>query len=174
MNMSDASHRNNVVHMNDARSSKHFSGGTSVWNFLSVETHVPWIIHMCDMTHYVCEMTHLYVWHDSFICVTWFIHMCDMTHSYVWHDALRMWHDSFICVTWLIHMCDMTHSYVWHDSFICVTRLIHMCDMTHSYVWHDSSSTTRGEDLLSHNLVSGSCTYSARMTWLIDMCDMIQ
>jgi len=63
--------------------------------------------------------------------VTWLIHMCDMTHSYVWHD-------SFICVTWLIHMCDKTHSYVWHDSFICVTWLIHMCDMTHSYVWHDS------------------------------------
>jgi len=39
--------------------------------------------------------------------------MCDMTHSYVWHD-------SFIRVTWLIHMCDMTHSYVWHDSFIYV------------------------------------------------------
>jgi len=49
-----------------------------------------------------------------------------MTHSYVWHD-------SFICVTWLIHMCDMTHSYVWHDSFICVTHsyvwLIHVCQV---------------------------------------------
>ena len=72
-----------------------------------------WLIHMCDMTHW-------YVWHDSFLCVTWLIHMCDMTHSYVWHD-------SFICVTWLIHMCDMTHSYVWHDSFICA-----------AYVWYDS------------------------------------
>ena len=76
-------------------------------------------------------MTHSYVWHDSFICVTWLIHMCDMTHSYVWHD-------SFICVTWLIHMYDMTHSYAWRDSFICVTWLIQMCDMTLSYVWHNS------------------------------------
>ena len=56
-------------------------------------------------------MTHSYVWHDSFICVTWLIHMCDKTRSYVWHD-------SFVCVTWLIRMCDMTHSYVWHDSFL--------------------------------------------------------
>ena len=78
-------------------------------------------------------MTHSYVWHDSFICVTWLIHMCDMTHSYVWHDSFMthsyVWHDSFICVTWLIHMCDMTHSW-----------LIRMCDikMTYSYVWHDS------------------------------------
>ena len=65
------------------------------------------------------------------MCVTWLIHMCDMTHSYVWHD-------SFICVTWLIHMCDMTHPYVWHDSFICVTYLIHMCATTRSqisYLW---------------------------------------
>jgi len=60
-------------------------------------------------------MTHSYVRHDSFICVTWLIHMCDMTHSYVWHD-------SFICVTWLIHLC--------HDSFICLTWLVDMCNVT--------------------------------------------
>jgi len=35
-----------------------------------------------------------------------------MSHSYVWHV-------SFICVTCLIHMCDMSHSYVCHVSFIC-------------------------------------------------------
>jgi len=33
-----------------------------------------WLIHMCDMSH-------LYVWHDSFICVTCRIHMCDMIDS---------------------------------------------------------------------------------------------
>ena len=63
----------------------------------------------------MCDMTHSYVGHDSFICVTWLIHMCDMTHSYVWHS-------SFICVTWLIHMWDMTHSYVWQS------RRVHVCD----------------------------------------------
>jgi len=65
-------------------------------------------------------MTHSYVRHDSFICVTWLIHLCDMTHSY-------MWHDSYIRVAWLIHMRDMIHPQVWHDSFICVTWLIHLC-----------------------------------------------
>ena len=74
----------------------------------------------------------------SFNCVIWLIHLCDMTHSYVWHDSFICvtcpihaggW---FICVTWRIHMCDMTHSYVWHDAFMCVTWRIHMCDMTHT------------------------------------------
>jgi len=64
---------------------------------------------------HMCDITHSYVWHDSFICATWLIHMCDMTHS---------------CVSWLMHMCDLTHS---HDLFIYVTWLIHMLDMTYSH-----------------------------------------
>ena len=85
---------------------------------------VTWPIHTCDMTH-------LYVWHNFFICVAWLIHSRDMTHSHAGHA-------SFICVILLIHVCDMTHSYVCHDSWICVPWLIHMCNMTHSYVQHDS------------------------------------
>ena len=50
---------------------------------------------------------------STVIRVTWLIHMCDMTHSYVWHD-------SFICLTWLIHMSDMTYSHV-NDPWKCVT-----------------------------------------------------
>jgi len=114
-------------------------------------------------------------WYESFVCVTWLVYMCDMTHLYVWHDWLICTHrgplqknsryvfasvsdmihpytccDSFMCVTWLTYMCviihvrariaalrkeflgvlssvsDMNHSYVWHDSFICVTWLICM------------------------------------------------
>ena len=50
------------------------------------------------------DMTHWFVWHDSFMCVTWFINVCDMTH---W----RVWHDSLICVTWswVIGISNMTH-----------------------------------------------------------------
>ena len=83
-----------------------------------------WVWHNL-VTHPMYDMSHSYVWHDSFLCVTWLIHMYDMTHSYVWREA---WHDSFTRVTWEI----MTHSYVWQDLFICATWLIHTCAMTHS------------------------------------------
>jgi len=98
---------------------------------------VPWLIHMCAMTHsYVC--------HNSCIPVPWLIHVCDMTHSCVWLD-------SFMCATWLIHVCDMSQGYVtWMNDYImssvklglrCVKLGFTsppMCDMTHSYVCHDS------------------------------------
>jgi len=130
---------------------------------------VTWLIHIGRITYsymmmtyfphilvvHMCDMTHSYVRHDSFIRVTWLIHICRITHSYIYTSLTLL---SFICVTWLIHMCDMPHSYVRHDlfinvaslihmsrtslthfTFICVIWLIHMRDMTHSYVWHDSS-----------------------------------
>jgi len=145
-------------------------------------------------------------------CVTWLISMCDMTHSYVWRDSftretrnLHNWdvtyftylstsaqsgsavrHDSFLCATWPIPMCDMTHSNVWHDLFLCVTWPNHMCDMTHSYVWRDSFTHE------PQNLHNGDATYFSYLstsvqrgravwhdsilcaTWPIPMCDMTQ
>jgi len=109
---------------------------------------VTWLTHMCDMTHlYVwhdilrCERTHLYetwlIWprqqHELLSPVTWLTYMCDMTHSHVWHDSLTFVTDSLTYVTWLTHICDMTHSHVWHDSLTCVIWLTHTCDMSHSY-----------------------------------------
>jgi len=138
------------------------------------------------------DMTHSYVWHDSFICVIWHIHMCDMTHSYVWHD-------SFICVTWPIHMCDMTHSsfkchstsfkfhstlwvsFQWHDTHkIFPRKETTLCDITHSYVWPDSFvGVTRLIHMseVTHSYVchdSFICvTWLIQwVTWLIHMCDM--
>jgi len=110
-------------------------------------------------------MTHSYVSHDSFICVTWL--SCNSSATASCNTTIR--------VTWLNHKYDMTHSYVWYDSSICVTWLscyssasafctgavvdlksqvrssfsspiyqrankyTYAQDMTHSYVWHDSS-----------------------------------
>jgi len=143
---------------------------------------VTWPIHICDMTH-------SYVWHDSFICETWLIHrpspcsplrpcttaLRDMTHSssYVWHDA-------FICTTWLIHMCDIIHSCVWQYSLIRATWLIHTCDMAHSHVRYDlhielpakllDYFLQRNKSNINYSSVrhdSFTCTI-----WLIHLCNM--
>ena len=96
----------------------------------------------------------MYVWHESFICMTWLftcmtwlIHICDMILSYAWHD----W---FIYVTWLsLHgtsyvTCQIHVCHVWHFNMCDMTQryqetLFLKFDMTHSYLttwhaWHDS------------------------------------
>jgi len=136
---------------------------------------------LCDMTHsfmwhdsFICvacvaiplwDMTHSSLWYDSSICVTWLIHLHDMTHIYVWHD-------SFICLACVaIPLCDMTHSSVWLDSFTCATWLIHLCGMTHSSVWH-------GPFICVTWLIHAYMTHSSMwhdsivyVAWLIDLCD---
>ena len=104
------------------------------------------LIRMCDMSlFYVwCEpfvnVICLYVWHDSFACVTWPIRSRDMPYPYVWYESYVR-QDSFARVACLVHMCDMTyshvwltHSHVWHDSSLCVTWLVFTCDITSSYM----------------------------------------
>jgi len=48
------------------------------------------------------------------LCGTWFIYMCDMTH-------VNMWHVSIVCATWHIYLCDMIQIYVSHNASTCVT-----------------------------------------------------
>jgi len=148
---------------------------------------VPWIIlavlhsyvghdlvYTCDMTYaavfhakksvfmHMCEISDLFVRHDSFICGLWLIHTHDMTHIYLTSCEeefvhVYVWNDWMIYVPWLIRMWSMTH------SFIRVTRLIYallhakrslfmyICEMTYLYVCHDSF---------------------LRGPWLIPTCDM--
>jgi len=102
---------------------------------------VIWLVCVCDMKmwntsqtrHEVFpDVTHVYVWYDSFLRVTWkrethskqgmrssttwLMYMCDMTRLCVWHEnvkhiAIEAWglalRDSFICVIWLVRVCDM-------------------------------------------------------------------
>ena len=73
---------------------------------------------------YMCDMTHSYAWHASFI-------RCDMPHSYVWYDSVIfekcLIHIFDMPLSWRIHIYDMTNSYLYHDSFICVPWCIHTC-----------------------------------------------
>jgi len=124
-------------------------------------------MYVTELVH-VCDITHSYVWHDSFICVTWLIHMCDVTHAYVGHE-------SFIYVTelGLIHMWDMTHSYVRHDSFICETWLIHtrhdsfICVTWLVRTWQGVSGSKDAPTLMLPTHLS-----HMQDTWLIHKWDM--
>ena len=86
---------------------------------------VTWLVCMCDMTH-------SYVWHVSFVYVTTLNCMCDITQLYMTFSYVG--HDLCIRVTWLIRMCDMTYSYICHDSCVCTTRHFLVCDVTCQYV----------------------------------------
>ena len=127
--------------------------------------YVPWLIRLCNVFHsyiyiyihvygvthelwccgvaWKCDVTHLHVCHDSFVCTPWLIHLRGVTHSFVCND-------SFICMTLLASSAvwkrGRTHSCMCHDVFICghasfksVTWLIYECDMTqeHSCMCHD-------------------------------------
>ena len=76
--------------------------------------HVACLIHMFDMTH-SCMTWHIHVLCDAFIRDTPQV-LCDISHSYVWHD-------SFICdmtyprVEWRIYTWH-TSGFMWHVPFI--------------------------------------------------------
>jgi len=133
----------------------------------------------------MCDMTHTYVWHDSFTCVWRNSFTCVWREScaYVWHDErMRAWLHAEIltpAVTWLSHMC------VWRDSFTCVTWLIYMFGMTHAYVWHDLFTCVWHDDRVCVAFYSDFDTWCditqshvwrdsyLRVTRLMPTCDMI-
>jgi len=85
---------------------------------------VTWLIHMCDGSCFLVEEHRDELSREAAFVRRRSSQACDMTHSYVWHD-------SFVCVAWLFHTCDVTHWYMCRDSLICVPWLIHMCDVIH-------------------------------------------
>jgi len=66
------------------------------------------------------------VFPDSFIYVTLLLHICDMTHSYVWHDSF-IWRRRR--VPWLV-----LEPSIGAVGLSTLRRLIHICDMSHSRV----------------------------------------
>jgi len=146
-------------------------------------TRVTCLIHMCDVTFDMWDMTFLHMCHDSFILYVWHVSIMRRSKGASW--LVHVWHDSFMCVTWRIHMCGIPHSWASHSWFICVTRLfihtcdmthplvtwfIHKCDMTHSYV---TSLIHKCDMTLSYvtRLIKCDMTHSY-VAWLIHKCDM--
>jgi len=101
-------------------------------------------MYIWDMMYITCDTTHIFTWHDSYMCVAW-LYTSDMTHIYTWHDSHYLWHDSYMYVTWLIFVCDMAVN-MWHDPHIHVTWLtllvtslwngwLYKCHDPY-YIWH--------------------------------------
>jgi len=77
---------------------------------------VTWLVHMFDMSHFMFDMSHLYVWHDSFICIRYVIYTCNMTH-FCCTQGSRLLREK------LSFMCQTTHLYVWHVWFIYICEV---------------------------------------------------
>ena len=102
-----------------------------MWNDAS-----EWIIHMTCVTWPIrtCDMTHSYVWHDSF--------ERDMNHSYDMNHMNASFHEWFMWNDgWMIHVTrdsSMTHDCNWSrylyewNSFM---RVLWMFAIVHSIVW---------------------------------------
>jgi len=137
--------------------------------------------------------------HDPSIFMTWLTRRCNMTHSYVWHDSfvcdmisLYLWYDAFVCDTWRTCVCDMTHPcVVWliHVSFVCGTCriLIVGCDacvrgtwgfrtwdVTHSYVGRDSYVWYGAFVCVTWriHMCDTTRTWMSHVTHAVRMCDM--
>ena len=84
----------------------------------------------CGWLVYMCVMTHSYVCHDLFICVTWLIHICDTTFS------ISLLYITFIYVTWLVmsHVNESCHIWTSHVTYERV--MSHMNESCHMWMSH--------------------------------------
>ena len=108
---------------------------------------VIWLVYMCDMTR-------VYVWHDSFICVTWLIYMHDMIHPYTkremdWgvESVLRVCCHVLRC-TQCVHLnpcrCSYMKSYVCYKSchtYECAVRIWNVSLFIHIYTYEKCCNT---------------------------------
>jgi len=132
----------------------------------------------------MCDMTHVYVWHDSSVCVTWLKCMWDMvvTHtvcgfkSYVSDVPVDDREGGFrgtrcVCVIWRMCTSGMTHVCVWHDS-VCATLSWYTPSVDLRVTFRMCRLTDEGEifDLRAVYVGPDACV---RVTWLICMCDIV-
>jgi len=133
------------------------------------------------------HVTHSYVCHVTFPCVTWLIHTCDIPHPYVWLDSFirvtclmqtRQWKQGGLVFAashlWMSHTTHMIaschtlnascHTYEWVMSHIWMSHVTHTNESCHTCEWAMSHIW------MSHAThVDDSFIYVA---WLIHMCDM--
>jgi len=92
----------------------HVSFGCNIWmsrSFMCGKTH-SYDFQMRRVTYpssFIYDMTHPYMWHDSFICVTWLIHtsrdsfICYIRMRRVTYECI-MWNRDESCHIWMSHV----------------------------------------------------------------------
>jgi len=89
-------------------------GHTAVWPFMCVTC----FIHVCGIPHW-------YLSHTSSTYVPWLIHMCGMTHSYapwlmdMWHDSIALWVQDACLHSTHTHTHTHTHTQPTH-IYVCI------------------------------------------------------
>ena len=127
------------------------------WLICICDIRVTWFMHMSEESLQeslrYCDMTHSFVWHDSFVSVT-----------YVWHDS---------CIRARNHWRDPWDSIIRWDSFICGTWTIYMHDVTNLCIRHTHDMTHTYEQEIGGIIPEILwCDTFIRVTWLICICDI--
>jgi len=105
------------------------------------------------------------------VCVTWLIYV--MTHVCVWHDSF-MWYMTYVCMTSLI--CVMTHVCVTLLIHVVYGTHIHQSTSSHEYI-HEFTWVMWTESSIC-NMTHSRVTQHLCVTWLIYVshdsftCDM--
>jgi len=91
-------------------------------------TRVLWLIRV---------MTHLYVWHESFICVcgythTWMSHITHMNASHTWISHVTHMNASH---TWMRHVIYMNESYTYMSHVTHMNESCHTHESVMSRIW---------------------------------------
>jgi len=112
----------------------------------------------------LCDVAHLFTWHDWFICVRWL--RCHTCTGPAQRQYLCVWHGAFVRATWVVvHMCELSATlirvpapaiigiltcntlcswYPWVRDNFHFTQNILTCDTAHSHIPRFSFIFVRG------------------------------
>jgi len=126
----------------------------------------------------LCYMTHPYLWHDTFLCVTWLMQGWVMSCLGITHgpkaNGIIVWHVASLRVTWLMPGWVMS----WHTHNTraqgkwgnFVTWLIPVCDVTHVRMSHVTNSLQITQEAKAKEIFVWRDA-SLYVTWCILICD---